>query len=101
MCGMWVHKSCDKSLTDTMFNTYEQSNKEYLCPKCRRDKRNMFIMQIIDILVGEDKLQLFYYPVDVVAVSNYQAVVKHPMCFKTMREKANQGIYLLSPEGLK
>eukprot|EP01022_Parablepharisma_sp_SALTPOND_P003143 TRINITY_DN1124_c0_g1_i1.p1 TRINITY_DN1124_c0_g1~~TRINITY_DN1124_c0_g1_i1.p1 ORF type:complete len:1179 (+),score=140.02 TRINITY_DN1124_c0_g1_i1:8642-12178(+) len=100
-CGMWVHKSCDKSLTDDAFNVYEQSGKEYLCMKCRRNKRNMFIMQIIDILANEDKMQLFHYPVDLVAVPNYTNVIKQPMCFKIMREKASQGIYLSSPETLK
>ena len=100
-CGMWIHKCCDKSLTEDTFNAYKQTSKEYSCPKCRKNKRNMFVMQIIDILVGGDKFQLFYNPVDVTAVSNYLNVIKEPMCFKTMREKVSEGIYVLSPELLK
>ncbi len=100
-CGMWVHKCCDKSLTEDTFNAYKQTSKEYSCPKCRKNKRNMFIMQIIDILVGGDKYQLFYNPVDVTAVPNYLTVIKQPMCFKTMREKVTEGIYILNPELLK
>jgi hypothetical protein len=52
-------------------------------------------------LVAEDRFQLFYNPVDVVALPNYANVIKHPMCFKTMKENATQGTYLLTPEKLK
>jgi hypothetical protein len=98
---MWVHKSCDNTLTDSLFNTFEQTSKEYVCPKCRQSKRNLFIMQIIDILISGDKLHLFYNPVDVIAVPNYTNVIKKPMCFKKMQEKTNQGDYLINPEELK
>lgn len=100
-CNMWVHKSCDNTLTDTLFNTFEQTTKEYVCPKCRQTKRNLFIMQIIDILIAGDKLQLFYNPVDVIVVPNYTNVIKKPMCFKKMQERTNQGDYLTNPEELK
>lgn len=100
-CGMWVHQSCDKNLTDDVFDSYKQNGRKYLCIKCRRDRRNLFVKQIVEALANEDKARLFFEPVDAAAVPNYGNIIKNPMCFKTMQEKAANEVYLADPEALK
>jgi len=100
-CGMWVHQSCDKTLTDDVFDKFKQKGKEYLCIRCRNNKRNKFISDLINLLMDGDKMHYFENPVDLMQVPNYSNVVKNPMCFNQMKEKAAQSVYITSPETLK
>jgi len=99
-CGMWVHQSCDKTLTDDIFDSFKHSGKKYLCFKCRRNQRNLYVKQVIEELMSYDKAHYFLNPVDD-TVPNYRNIIKHPMCFKTMLEKAEKDAYLLDPEVLR
>lgn len=37
-CSLWMHKNCDKILTDSVFKTYSSnSNKPYVCGVCRKE----------------------------------------------------------------
>ena len=98
---MWVHKNCDKLLTDSRFESYDSSSKEYTCPNCRQKKRTQYILQIIDVLINGDRHHMFFNPVDTTIYANYTSVISKPMCFKVMKEKAIQGKYLFEPEEMK
>lgn len=49
--------------------------------------------KVVDELTREDRLKLFYDPVDVSEIPDYLTVIKTPMDFASMKKKANSGQY--------
>jgi hypothetical protein len=95
-CKLWVHKDCDRILTDTYF--YKLAKTTYNCPDCRTGKKLRELKNILFEYIKYDKLQYFYNPVDIKVAKNYDKIIKTPMCFKFIEDKLKTSYYLEEPQ---
>jgi hypothetical protein len=91
-CKLWVHKTCDRILTDEYFK--KLTKKTYHCPVCRIKKKNKQISLILNDLIKQDKNGIFYNPIDINTITNYTKVIKNPMCFSFIENRLNKNLYL-------
>lgn len=91
-CKLWVHKTCDRILTDEYFK--KLSKKTYHCPVCRIKKKNKQISLILNDLIKQDKNGIFYNPIDIITLTNYTKVIKNPMCFSVIENRLQKNLYL-------
>jgi hypothetical protein len=101
-CLMWAHLGCDRIFNvPSMKASFDIKMFSYNCCKCRSRRRNDIIIQLIEKVSSEDKYFFFQEPVEE-QVPNYTKIVKQPMCFKYVREKAStSNVYLMNPDQLR
>jgi hypothetical protein len=95
-CKLWVHKDCDRILTDQYFQKISKAT--YYCPDCRVSKKQKDIKNILNEFIKQDKNGYFYHPVDPSLARNYEKIIKRPMCFKFIEDDIKRNIYLEEPQ---
>ena len=73
---------------------------KYHCPECRQNTRAIQIQQLIERLANEDKQYYFQEPVED-QIEGYTKIIKTPMCFQYIRQRARTPMYLTDALALR
>lgn len=82
---------CDPLLTPEKFHALSiNENSKYFCPNCRRVEESVKMAKLVKEIKKLEPNGYFLNPVD---EPNYTKVIKKPMWFRKIIQRAKQGKY--------